>query len=431
MRKPAVKFNHFSLHLFLFLFLFFTGDSAAAETGSGGRNTPVQLNKPYLVLISIDGFRWDYPDLYPTSAINSIAERGLKAEAMQPAFPTLTFPNHYSIATGMLPAHHGLVANIFPGETAGSWYNYKNRTTVQDGNWYLAEPIWVTAEKQGMVTAAYFFVGTEADVQGIRPTHWREFDQSHSGDQRIRQVLRWLAKPAETRPHLVTLYFEEVDVYTHRHGPGSKESIESISRVDEQIGHLLDGIKSLPFAEDVYIVLLSDHGQGRYESQNAVFVLDRHVNLDSARIVDGGSYVFIHFESDDATRAVKTRDSINRLWGCGRAMLPENAPRSWMVKDSARFPDIIVQADPGCAVISTASKSYKVTPGVHGWPPEMPEMRGIFMVSGPGIPAGSKTGVVHVTDIFPLMVKILGLDHPGSIDGDPGRLADLLDLQFE
>lgn len=429
MFKLSIKIRRSSLPVFLLLFL--CCDPALSDTGSGGRNAPDQLHKPYLVLISIDGFRWDYPDLYPTPAIARIAERGIKAEAMQPAFPTLTFPNHYSIATGMLPAHHGLVANEFPDEESGNWYNYKTRSTVQDGSWYLAEPIWVTAEKQGMVTAAYFFVGTEADVQGVRPTHWRKFDADDSGEQRVRQVLDWLAEPAGVRPHLVTLYFEEVDDYAHWYGPGSPESIESIRRVDEQIGQLLDGIATLPCADDLYIVLVSDHGQALYQQQKPVFILDQHVVLDGARLVEGGPWVFIHFDKQDETRAMKIRDTINQAWNCGRALLPGDAPESWAVSGSSRFPDIIVQADPGCAVISSSAQHNKITPGDHGWPPEMKEMRGIFMASGPGITPGTKTGIVHVTDVYPLMMKILGLTYPGSIDGDLDRLPALLEIQSD
>jgi len=408
MCKLSIKIRRFSLLVFLLLFL--CSNPALSDTGSGGRNAPEQLDKPYLVLISIDGFRWDYPDLYPTPAIDRIAGRGIKAEAMQPIFPSLTFPNHYSIATGMLPAHHGLVANEFPDEETGNW---------------------VTAEKQGMVTAAYFFVGTEADVQGVRPTHWRKFDADDSGEKRVRQVLDWLAEPAGVRPHLVTLYFGEVDDYAHWYGPGSPESIESIRRVDEQIGQLLDGIATLPCADNLYIVLVSDHGQALYQEQKPVFILDQHVVLDGARLVEGGPWVFIHLDKRDDTRAMEIRDTINQAWNCGRALLPGDAPESWAVNDSPRFPDIIVQADPGCAVISSSARHNKITPGDHGWPPEMEEMRGIFMASGPGIAPGTTTGVVHVTDVYPLMMKILGLTYPGSIDGDLDRLPSLLDIQSD
>ena len=202
-------------------------------------NAPEQRDKPYLVLVSIDGFRWDFAERYGARHIASIGVRGLQADALQPVFPTLTFPNHFSIATGQPPARHGLVANEFPSDDRSRWFVYKDRTTVQDGGWYLAEPIWVTAEKRGMLTAAYYFVGTEADVGGVRPTHWHAFDADVDGERRVSKVLDWLGQPVETRPHLVTLYFEDVDDYTHWHGPGSPESRAAIRRVDDQVGQLL------------------------------------------------------------------------------------------------------------------------------------------------------------------------------------------------
>ncbi len=149
----------------LALVLMLATPAAAGDPGSGGFNAPRHIDKPYIVLVSIDGFRWDFPELQDTPAMDRMAAQGMRAAALQPAFPTLTFPNHFSIATGALPARHGVVANEFPDEERRLWYHYKDRRTVQDGDWYLAEPIWVTAEKQGMVTAAYFFVGTEADIQ--------------------------------------------------------------------------------------------------------------------------------------------------------------------------------------------------------------------------------------------------------------------------
>ncbi len=419
------KTHHFLLSVFLLLLL--VACATSPELGSGGRNAPNQLNKPYLVLISIDGFRWDYPDLYPTPAIDRIAKRGIKAEALQPAFPTLTFPNHYSIATGMLPTHHGLVANNFPGTESASWYSYKTRSAVQDGSWYLAEPLWVTAEKQGMVTAAYFFVGTEADVQGVRPTHWKKYDVNDSGEKRVTQVLGWLGQPAPVRPHLITLYFEEVDNHSHWYGPGSPESIKSIRHVDEQIGHLLDGIETLPFAENIYIVLVSDHGMAPYNKQKPVFVLDRYVNLEGTRLTEGGPWVSVHFDQRDDARTMEIRDTINQAWDCGRAMLPADVPESWAVDDNPRFPDLIIQADPGCAVISSSDMRKKITPGDHGWPPEMEEMKGIFMAYGPGIAPGTRTGVIQVTDVYPLMMKILDLNYPGPIDGDRNRLPSILE----
>ena len=402
------------------------GGPAAADTSSARSNAPEQLDNPYLVLISVDGFRWDFADRYGAENIASIGVRGLRADALQPVFPTLTFPNHYSIATGRLPAEHGLVANEFPSADRSRWYLYKDRTTVEDGDWYLAEPIWVTAEKNGMLSAAYFFVGTEADVGGVHPTHWRAFDADVSGEQRVRQVLDWLGQPAAHRPHLITLYFEDVDDYTHWHGPGSPESREAIRRVDGQIGQLLRGIEELPYGDEVYVLLVSDHGTASYDEDRAPLVLDTVVDLAGISTVEGGPYVYLWFDAGEAHRAENVRDSINAQWDCGRALLAEDTPPAWGIRPGGRFPDLIVQADPGCAVLSSAEAAHKITPGDHGWAPEMTEMRGVFYAMGPRIPVGARPGIVSVTDIHGLMMTILELPDSSREGGPAGRLAELL-----
>ena len=400
--------------------------AADDRVGANLENAPDQRDKPYLVLVSIDGFRWDFPERYATRHIASIGERGLRADALRPVFPTLTFPNHYSIATGKAPGEHGLVANEFPDENRENWYGYKDRVSVQDGGWYLAEPVWVTAERAGMRTAAFYFVGTEADVGRVRPTHWRAFDADVSGEERVRQVLDWLAAPAETRPHLVTLYFEDVDETTHSYGVDSTESIAAIRRVDGQVGSLLDGIRQLPHGSEVYVLLVSDHGTASYRAGQEPLVLDRIIDLAGARIVEGGPYAWLWFEAGNPGRAAAARDAINGQWGCGRALLPAEAPLDWRVAASPRFPDLLVQADPGCAVISTEAKRYKVTAADHGWPPDMPEMGGVFFALGPRIPAGTRPGVLQVTDIHPLMLSILGLAEAGPVGAEAGALSAAL-----
>jgi hypothetical protein len=432
----ARNWNPLVTQYFLLTFLLALLLSAAAPAmilagqtggeGSGRVNAPEQAEKPYLVLVSIDGFRWDFPDLQETPAIDRIAARGIKAEALQPVFPTLTFPNHYTIATGVLPASHGIVANQFPHEDRDRWYHYKDRSSVQDGRWYLSEPIWVTAEKQGMVSAAYFFVGTEADVAGIRPSHWRAFDASISGEDRVQQVLGWLSEPARTRPHLITLYFEDVDDYTHWHGPGSAESLDAIKRVDAQLLQLLDGIERLAHGDEVYVLLVSDHGMAGYDSTRPTLILDQILDLEGALSVEGGPYVFLHFEDLDPGRAEQMRNTINGRWTCGRALLPTEAPPAWKMGSNGRSPDLIVIADAGCSVITTLEKQNKITPGDHGWPPEMPEMRGIFYAMGPRIPPGIQIGVVQAADIYALMLSILGLPAPHQIEGDADWLPSLL-----
>jgi predicted AlkP superfamily pyrophosphatase or phosphodiesterase len=394
--------------------------------GTGGINAASQLSKPYLVLVSIDGFRWDYMDRYPTPNLDRIASKGSKAERLLPVFPTLTFPNHYSIATGLYPAHHGLVANDFPDPERNKWYSLKNRETVEDSAFYSGEPIWVTAETQGMVSASFFWVGTEAAVSGVSPTHWRSFDKNISGQERVEQVLSWMAEPEKSRPHLYTLYFENVDDYSHWKGPESQENIEAIKRVDEYVGQLLDGIEKLPYSEQVNIIVVSDHGQGSYLENPQPFVLGDHVKLEGTTVIEGGPYLFLHLDEDNPSRASKIVDTVNRLWKHGRAYLPVDTPKSWFVDDNPRFPDVILVAEQGFAVLSSAQMSHKLNAGDHGWPPESPAMHGFFIASGPSIKADVTLGPVNNIDVYPLMLSILGLEGPASIDGDASSLQEIL-----
>jgi len=394
--------------------------------GTGGINAKHQQDKPYLILISIDGFRWDYMDRYPTPNMDRIASAGSKAERLLPVFPTLTFPNHYSIATGLYPAHHGLVANEFPDPERDMWYSLRKRETVEDRGFYEGEPIWVTAETQGMVAAAFFFVGTEAPIKGVSPTHWRSFDKKIKGPERVDQILTWLGEPVEKRPHIYTLYFEDVDDNSHWYGPDSAENIETISRVDAYIGRLLDGLEKLSFAEQINIILVSDHGQGAYLKNQRSYLLADHVNLDNTVIIEGGSYLFLHFDRDEPGRAEEIVTTVNDSWNHGQAYLREDTPASWHVENNPRFPDVFLVPDAGYAVLSSQEKAGKINPGDHGWAPESPDMHGFFVSCGPNIKAGLSLGAVNNIDIYPLMLSILGLDAPQILDGDAGNLAATL-----
>ncbi|MBT8039642.1 MAG: alkaline phosphatase family protein [Xanthomonadales bacterium] len=397
---------------------------ALASCRSVTSNAPAHLTAPTVVLVSLDGFRWDYPRATTTPALDRLAREGMSAEALRPVFPTLTFPNHFSIATGVLPWRHGIVANRFPDAERQRWYSMGDRSAVEDGTWYLAEPIWVTAEKAGMRTAAYYFVGTEADIGGVHPSRWRSFDASVPDRARVSQVLDWLDEPGTTRPRLLTLYFETVDNAGHASGPGSPVTLDAIRQVDRQLGSLLDGIDALPHSDEVYVVVVSDHGQAGYR-EHPPFVLEHWVDLDDAKVVSGGPYAWIYLERDRG-RAEVMRESINRNWDCGRAYLPGELPVEWSTGTSDRYPDVFVQADGGCEVLARESDWKKRTAGDHGWSPDLPEMHGIFYAKGPRIEPGTTTAVTNVTDVYPLLMDILGLEAPGPIDGDPAALAAYL-----
>jgi predicted AlkP superfamily pyrophosphatase or phosphodiesterase len=398
----------------LALFMLAIGVQAQAgePPGSGERNAPGTEDSPYLVLISIDGFSWDYLSIYPTPALDRIAEAGIRAESMRPVFPSLTFPNHYSIATGLYPSEHGIVHNHFPDEARDNWYHLWDRASVEDGGWYGGEPIWVTAEKNGLVSAAYYFVGTEAAIQGVPPSHWHSFDASVPGDDRVAKVIDWLQWPEDRRPHVITLYFEHVDTAGHDFGRGSKQLAEAVAEVDAHIGRLLDAIDELNFSDEVSLLVVSDHGQASYVNPEASFVLRDHIDPAGLEIVAGGAYAWIYQEQPDRERAVAVRDAINANWLHGRAVLRDDAPAEWRVSDSPRYPEIFVVPEPGHAVVADRESVDRLKKGDHGWDPSSKAMHGIFLATGPDLPQGVTIGEVSAVEIYPLMLDLLQIDAP-------------------
>lgn len=388
-----------------------TSSTGAGEqaAGSGGHNTVAQRDKPYVLLVSIDGYGWDYTERFEAPALDRLIKRGVRAESLKPVYPTLTFPNHYSIATGTYPGEHGIIANYFPHEDSSAWYNYKDRGAVQDGGWYGGEPIWVAAERAGMVSAAYFFVGTEAPVDGISPTHWYPFSAGIPGSDRVDQVLSWLKLPEERRPHVVTLYFEHVDMASHRYGPESPENAAAVSEVNGYLSQLLDGIEDLPIKEEIYVIVVSDHGQSVYRDRSSTLILDEIIDLEGIDIVEGGSHAFLFLEDGDAGRASRLRDTVNEHWQHGRAWLRAETPAEWQLRHGTRIADIILQPDPGYAVLSAEELGSKMNVGAHGWAPEFRDMHGIFIAAGPRLPSGCAIGTVEAVEIYPLLLEILEL----------------------
>ena len=393
---------------------------------SAGTNAPERIGEPYLILISIDGFRWDYQRRHDTPALDRIAADGVVADALVPVFPTLTFPSHYSIATGLYPVNHGLVGNRFPSEDRGRFFDLGDRASVEESSWYGGEPIWVAAERAGIVSAAYFFVGTEAAVGGVRPTYWKPYNGAISGARRVDQAIAWLSMPAAERPRLITLYFEDVDVASHEHGVDSAMNIAAIKRVDDYVARLHEGIAGLPIADQVTTVIVSDHGQSAYRRDEAPFVLEDVVDLSGIRTVDHGAVSFLYFDEPDSARAEDICAAINEQWRRGQAVTANGAPGAWNLRGGSRAADVIVQADPRSSVVSSHRRMRSLPKGDHGWAPEFRDMHGIFLARGPRIPEGQRIPPVSAVDVYPLMREILNLPPSDSIDGDPDRLLPLL-----
>ena len=394
--------------------------------GSGGVNHERHDNAPYVVLISLDGFGHEYLDRLDVPNLRRIIDGGVRAEAMIPVFPVKTFTNHYSIATGMYPTRHGLIGNRFYDPERDEAYVYVDREKVGDGTWYGGEPLWVLAEQRGMVSAAFFWVGSEADIRGVRPTHWRPFDGDVPDADRAKQVVAWLAEPVRTRPHIVTLYFEDTDQVGHNFAPESPQMAEAVRSIDSAIGQLLDGIATLPHADQVYVVVVSDHGMAKL-GPDQVYYLEDFIDLDGLRFGERGAVTLIYLDGTDQERT-ELRDRLTEALPRAKVYTLDQLPERMHFVGDRRLGDIVIVPDLGWEV---TDRWRGATPSSwsHGWDSAEEAMLAVFLAMGPGIEAGRTIPRFENIHVYPWIAGLLGLEPSIPIDGDPAVLGGVVELR--
>jgi len=400
-----------------------SGAALLPAQGTGGINREAQRAKPYVVLISFDGMRAEYLQRLNLPNFARVMRRGVRSEGMRPAFPSKTFPNHFTLVTGLHTEHHGLVGNSIWDPERDRLYRMADTLAVLDPSWYRGEPIWVTAEKQGMVAASFFWPGSEAAIGGIRPTFTKAYDGRIPNRRRVDTVLAWLSLPVERRPHMITLYFSDTDGAGHDHGPLSPQLDSAAARVDTALGRLLDGIERLTdVRERIYLVLVADHGMSE-TSPRWFAALDTLIDTTGVRIVDAGPNVNLHIEGGPA-RSIVLRDSINRRMRHGRAYLRGEVPERLHYRSDPRIGDVVVIMEDHF-IIGRAARPPRENSGNHGWDPAVPNMAAIFVVSGPGVPAGKTIPMFDNIEVYDFMARALGL-RAAPNDGHAGRLAELI-----
>jgi predicted AlkP superfamily pyrophosphatase or phosphodiesterase len=400
--------------------------TAPALTGTGGINAVAQRDKPYVILISFDGFRADFLDRFELPNFRRVVRQGARARALVPVFPSLTFPNHYSLVTGLLPARHGIVGNSFYDPERKAAYSFRDANTVGDASWYRGEPIWVTAESQGLVAACYFWPGSEAAIGGVRPSHWKKYDGGVPNTARVASVLEWLALPEERRPHVVTMYFSDVDSAAHGAPLDGPELARSAVSLDRALGQLLDGLDALPVRDRTYVLLTSDHGVAETSGAQTV-LLGSLVDTTDVRVGFTGPVASLH--ARDAAHAVRVRDAINARLQHGRAYLRAELPERYGYRDDPRAGDVVIVMDESWRIASAPLDGLRPDRrwGEHGWDPSLPSMQATFVISGPRIRRGITIPPVDNVDVYPLMAELLGLRPAAGIDGHPGRILRLVD----
>jgi len=398
------------LSLILASFLLASAPAFAATTPeqdySGIEKT--EARDPVTILISIDGFRPDYLDRGITPHLSALAATGIYGP-MRPSFPSKTFPNHWTLVTGKTPDHHGIVGNTMedsarPGEIF--------KMATKDPFWWnQAEPIWITAEKQGIRSATMFWPGSEVDFNGLRPADWWPFNEKLSNDRRINALLDWMRRPADIRPRLVTLYFDTVDTAGHYFGPAPSEKLHAaISAVDNEIGRLQQQLDNME--QPVNFVIVSDHGMTE-TSPGRIIHLDQIMARDQYRLVEDGNYAGLEplDGNIDALRAAFVRPHEHmQCWD------RENIPDHFAYGTNPRVPSILCLPEIGWLVYQDVPEWMTGIGGGHGYDQREPDMMAFFLASGPAITAGGQLAVFDNVNIYSLVARLAGVT-PGASDG--------------
>lgn len=375
-----------------------------------------------ILLISLDGFRNDYPEKTETPNLTGLAKAGVRAEAMRPVFPSKTFTNHYTIATGLLPKHHGVISNTMFDPEMNAWFRIGDSGAVRNAAWWGGEPIWVTAVKQGQRSACFFWPGSEAAVGGIRPTYWKPYVHETPHEDRVAQVLGWLDLPADERPSIITLYFSDTDDAGHRYGPDSPELREAIRKVDASVGRLVAGLVERGLRDKVNIIVLSDHGMSAVDSSRVVY-WDDALDNRTVRSIEEGPILTINAPADSVPVYV---ERLNRLSPHLKAYANADLPARFSYTGHRRIPSIVALMDDGWTVSRRNRRGgYPISGGTHGYDNEVASMQALFIADGPAFKDGARVGTVMNLDVYELVCYLLKLN-PAPNDGSLERIKGIL-----
>jgi predicted AlkP superfamily pyrophosphatase or phosphodiesterase len=378
--------------------------------------------RPTVILISLDGFRGDYLEKYEPPNLRSLAREGVQAKWMIPAFPSKTFPNHYTIATGLYPQNNGIVENNVFDKGFNAMFTMSKREEVQNGRWWLGEPIWITAEKQGQKSAPYFWPGSEAEIAGSRPTYWKPYDGTVPNDARVDTILSWLDLPLNERPTFLSLYFSDVDSAGHDFSPEAIETRNAVLKVDKDLGRLIDGLKARGIFTEVNLIIVSDHGMTPQDPNN-VIILDELFDTSLAERIIWTSEIVSIFPKEGKEDAIY--EALNaKMPPQAKVYRKAEVPARYHYSNSPRIAPLLVLPAEGWT-LTTRSKFDETKAknrqngmrGGHGYDNELPSMRAIFIAHGSAFKNGSIIEPFENIHVYNVMTRILGLT-PAPNDGD-------------
>lgn len=382
-------------------------------------------NQPYVILISFDGFRWDYLDRNLTPNIDLLIENGVRASSLQPVFPTKTFPNHRSIITGLLPQNHGIIFNGFNDKFNKIHFSTGDSIQVRNSRWYRGEALWETAQRQGFITASYFWPGSDLDLDYRNPDYYHHYVHNRTYKERVKGVIDWLQLPYDKRPHFITMYFDLTDGVGHKYGPNSYEINMAISSLDSTMGNLLSGLGDIQMRDSVNIILVSDHGmtEVNYEKTINIEEMLKDYNFTAS---NSGPVMMISADENDIEQIYSMLKKNDRHY---KVYLKNDIPQYYHFSKSPLISEILLVAEIGWAVITNRDLRWMKSDnynGNHGYDNHHLDMHGIFVASGPQFKMNYKTGTLNCLDIYSLLCKIFNIIPRNNIDGKLDRIGFVL-----
>ncbi len=387
---------------------------------------PVEDLKPTVILISLDGFHPDYLGKYSSPTLNKLAAEGVRAKWLIPSFPSKTFPNHYTIATGLYPAHHGIVENNI--YDFGAVFTLNKREEVENPRWWLGEPIWVTAQKQRQIAASYFFPGTETAIKGVKPELYRAYNGKVPNEMRVDKLLSWFDLPAAKRPTMLTLYFSDTDDAGHEFSPDAEETGYAVQNVDRLVGRLYAGLKRRKIADKVNLIIVSDHGMAAVNQSNIVNLENYFALPDAERILWTGEIVQIFPKPGNLEQIAAKLATVKNATCWKKADIPARFHYS----DGARVAPIVCSANEGWTLTNNERfeetrkrEGFDRPHGAHGYDNQLASMRALFIAHGAAFRKNTTVEPFENIQIYNLMCKILGLT-PAQNDGNFDNVKNLL-----
>ncbi|MFY0255202.1 ectonucleotide pyrophosphatase/phosphodiesterase [Chitinophaga sp. 30R24] len=378
----------------------------------GRVNSAAAMKQPYVILISADGFRYDYAEKYQAANLLGFARQGVQAASMQPSFPSVTFPNHYTIVTGLYPSHHGLVNNTFYDPEKQSNYSMGNKAKVRDGSWYGGTPLWVLAEQQQMISASMFWVGSEAAVQGVRPTYYYNYTEKINTDRRIAVVKEWLSLPEEKRPHLITFYLSDADHAGHKYGPDAPETGEAVRTVDAIVQQLTAAVRETGLP--VNFIFVSDHGMTSVDREHPISM---PAAIDTAKFLIPSSGTMVELHAKNAADIQPLYETLKQQENHYKVYLKTNMPAYLHYSSTDdklnRIGDILLVPD-----WPYVFSERKPGIGHHGFDATVvKDMQATFIAWGPAFKAHLKIPAFENIHVYPLVARMLGLKVTTPVDG--------------